>query len=376
MDIKNSLVLILFLVLASCGKGENTVINGTFSGHVQQTVYLEQISISNISIVDSAVTDDKGRFKFKLQMSDEYPVFYNLRVKEHNVPILLSAGERLSIKSLGNISRNYTVSGSEGTEYIKEFNEKGIRLREDIDSLNMVYYMNEYNIIESLTRRLVEYKQDIIKYVVERANSLVSIYALYQYYPTGGRIFDNISDILYYEMVYDSLNNYFPASPHVVSLKKDIENMHNRMEVANMLSTARTQLASFPEINLPDIQDRRIKLSSFLGKVVLLDFWISTHPESKLNNADLKEIYDRFSADGFEIYQVSLDDSKSEWLNNVHDQRINWISVRDRNGWASMSARLYNVNSLPANYLIDRDGNIIGKDISCEELAGKLKEIL
>ncbi|MCD7962573.1 MAG: AhpC/TSA family protein [Rikenellaceae bacterium] len=379
MNNKNILIFILFVLLISCGrKSNNTHINGTFSGQIEQNIYLEQITISDILLIDSAKTNNKGNFKFKFHINEKHPVFYNLRINEHNVPLLLSAGEKLNINSLGNISRNYMVSGSEGTESIKEYNNKVVRLKEAIDTLNAIYYMGpRLDIIENLSRLLIEYKQDIIKYVVVNSNSLASIYALYQHFPTtGDRIFDKNSDILYYKMVYDSLCLLYPDSPHVISLKKDIDNMEYSRQADNMLAAARAETTAFPEIDLPDINDKKVKLSSLYGKVILLDFWMSASPDSKLNNADLKEIYQEFVDYGFEVYQVSLDDSKAQWINTVFEQNLTWISVRDINGRSSMSARLYNVARVPANYLIDKEGNIVGKNLFGEELYSKIQEIL
>lgn len=379
MNNKNILIFILFVLLISCGrKSNNTHINGTFSGQIEQNIYLEQITISDILLIDSAKTNNKGNFKFKFHINEKHPVFYNLRINEHNVPLLLSAGEKLNINSLGNISRNYMVSGSEGTESIKEYNNKVVRLKEAIDTLNAIYYMGpRLDIIENLSRLLIEYKQDIIKYVVVNSNSLASIYALYQHFPTtGDRIFDKNSDILYYKMVYDSLCLLYPDSPHVISLKKDIDNMEYSRQADNMLAAARAETTAFPEIDLPDINDKKVKLSSLYGKVILLDFWMSASPDSKLNNADLKEIYQEFVDYGFEVYQVSLDDSKAQWINTVFEQNLTWISVRDMNGRSSMSARLYNVARVPANYLIDKEGNIVGKNLFGEELYSKIQEIL
>jgi len=379
MNNKNILIFILFVLLISCGrKSNNTHINGTFSGQIEQNIYLEQITISDILLIDSAKTNNKGNFKFKFHINEKHPVFYNLRINEHNVPLLLSAGEKLNINSLGNISRNYMVSGSEGTESIKEYNNKVVRLKEAIDTLNAIYYMGpRLDIIENLSRLLIEYKQDIIKYVVVNSNSLASIYALYQHFPTtGDRIFDKNSDILYYKMVYDSLCLLYPDSPHVISLKKDIDNMEHSRQADNMLAAARAETTAFPEIDLPDINDKKVKLSSLYGKVILLDFWMSASPDSKLNNADLKEIYQEFVDYGFEVYQVSLDDSKAQWINTVFEQNLTWISVRDMNGRSSMSARLYNVARVPANYLIDKEGNIVGKNLFGEELYSKIQEIL
>ena len=128
---------------------------------------------------------------------------------------------------------------------------------------------------------------------------------------------------------------------------------------------------------MTDIYGKKIRLSSLLGKVVLLDFWSAELGNSNALNAELKEIYDTYrNADTpFEVYQVAIDTSKPLWITAVQEQQLPWISVSDLRGRASTSLGLYNVRKLPANFLIDKEGTLVARDIYGKTLDAKLRQL-
>ena len=121
---------------------------------------------------------------------------------------------------------------------------------------------------------------------------------------------------------------------------------------------------------------KKVKLSSIRDKVVLLDFWSAAAPESRLLNAELMQLYRKYAGQGFEVYQVALDESKPLWITAVQEQKLPWISVCDFQGANSPAVRLYNVTSLPANFLIDREGRIVARNLTESQLDARLDELL
>jgi hypothetical protein len=105
---------------------------------------------------------------------------------------------------------------------------------------------------------------------------------------------------------------------------------------------------------------------------VLLTFWASQDENSRRENRHLKKLYNGYKSKGFEIYQVSLDKSKILWESAIAQDGIDWVSVSDLQASNSYAARVYNVSSIPSNYLISRDGDIIGKDLFGSLLDEKL----
>ena len=94
---------------------------------------------------------------------------------------------------------------------------------------------------------------------------------------------------------------------------------------------------------------------------------------SNAMNADLKELYAKYHDQGFEIYQVAIDTSKAAWINVIQEQKLPWISVCDLKGDASPVIGEYNIRKLPANYIIDRKGQIVGKDLIGKDLEAEVK---
>lgn len=130
------------------------------------------------------------------------------------------------------------------------------------------------------------------------------------------------------------------------------------------------------EIALPSISGDTLRLSSLQGKVVLLDFWASWCGPCRVANKGLVKIYDKFKDKGFEIYSVSLDTEKADWLKAVRKDKITWQQVIDRGGWETPTAMNWGIYALPTSYLIDRNGRLLAMDLEGKELEKALKELI
>lgn len=130
------------------------------------------------------------------------------------------------------------------------------------------------------------------------------------------------------------------------------------------------------EIALPAVNGDTLRLSSLRGKVVLLDFWASWCGPCRVANRGLSKIYSKFKDKGFEIYSVSLDEKKEDWLKAIKKDKITWLQVIDPGGWETPTARMWRVEALPTSYLIDRDGRLIAMDMEGKDLEDALKYLL
>ena len=127
--------------------------------------------------------------------------------------------------------------------------------------------------------------------------------------------------------------------------------------------------------DLMDIEGRRIALSSLKGKYVLLTFWSYRSKECLVENLQLKEYYKIYKSKGFEIYQINVDESETDWKRAVKYDELPWISTREDDPRNPANARLFNVTRLPSNYLFDKDGNIIGSNLHDRVLQIKLEQL-
>jgi thiol-disulfide isomerase/thioredoxin len=130
------------------------------------------------------------------------------------------------------------------------------------------------------------------------------------------------------------------------------------------------------EIALPSASGDTLRLSSLKGKVVLLDFWASWCGPCRVANKGLTKLYQKFKAKGFEIYSVSLDNEKGNWLKAIKKDKISWLQVIDPGGWETPTAAKWGIYALPTSFLIDKEGRLIAMDLEGEYLEKVLKEML
>ena len=134
--------------------------------------------------------------------------------------------------------------------------------------------------------------------------------------------------------------------------------------------------ATVPEIELANEKDSIVKLSSFNGKVVLIDFWASWCAPCRAANPYIQQLYKKYKAKGFEVFAVSLDVKKDAWLKAVKKDKLTYTQVIDSGGWNSKVAERYFVDQLPTNFLLDKTGKIVAINLEGKELFDKVKELV
>jgi peroxiredoxin len=130
------------------------------------------------------------------------------------------------------------------------------------------------------------------------------------------------------------------------------------------------------DFSLPDLKGDSIRLSSMKGKVFLLDFWASWCVPCRFSNKQLIKLYTKYKDKGFEILGVSLDDNKNAWKKAIGKDKITWLQINDNGGWDALSAMKWNINAIPASFLIDKDGNVVAIDPEKQELENRVKQLL
>lgn len=131
-----------------------------------------------------------------------------------------------------------------------------------------------------------------------------------------------------------------------------------------------------PEIALPDPEGKIVKLSSFRGKFILVDFWAKWCGPCRAENPNVVKAYNQFKDKGFDILSVSLDRTKEDWVKAIQDDGLTWNHVSDLKFFDSQAAKDYNINAIPFSILIDPKGIIIAKNLRGVDLQKKLDEVL
>lgn len=364
-------ILAAALLLGSCTSSQINL-SGRMSGTRSQTLYLQEYTPSGERLIDSTAMNEKGDFHFKLKGDKESPRLYHLVCDQERIPLLLQGGDRVEVSSIGNLTRNYTVQGSDESELLRGFYQAYLQGLTELDRLAAAYARDESEeTIRAYSEEFRRIKREQLRFVVEHKASMAAIYAIYQRLPGDAYLFNQESDAIYYRTVKEALSERYPTSPYIALLERDIERLEGYQDLLS-----RVQETGFPDLELPDMYGQKKRLSELSGKVILLDFWSAELGNSNQLNAELKELYARYKERGFEVYQVGVDRSKALWIERVQEQALPWISVSDLKGEASIACRLYNIQKLPTNFLINRDGTIAGQDLHGEELERELKRLL
>ena len=382
MKKKYLLVALIASVLYSCNDSK-FMIDGRIACHPNCKIYLDLITPGQQEVIDSTKLDDNGNFTFTVATLDDNPAWYNLRLHQAGeiIPLILKSGDRVNVNSIGNINRNYIVEGSEDSRLMKNISSILSNGAQTLDSIANLYIGAHDAVVKNALhqeylKRYYAIKKDHIKFIVKNAKSIVSIYALYQRLPNEETLLNRDSDILYYKMIADSTKTRYPNSPYVRSIQRIVTEYNDNLNLANQIQDEFDNPSNYPEIELPDMYGTNIRLSESAGKVILVDFWSATSTQSKLINTKLIEQYEEYSKRGFEVYQVSTDTSKSAWINAIQEQKLPWITVCDFLAESSSPIAAYNIKEIPSNYLIDKEGNIVAKNIYGAELEAKLAEII
>ena len=365
----------VLMTLASC-QSSKVKISGRFVGSQADVVYLEQATALEQILLDSVKLGEDGRFDLRLDNVSNTPSLYNIIFDNERIPLLLTGGDDIEVNAAGKIARNYTVEGSLESELLREFNQNFIEGAIKLNGM-ISKYSDELSEEErkSLTKEYsklyLDIKQQQLHFIVENKNRIAAVYALHQRLMNENYLFNGDSDVIYYRTVADAVAETYPESHYLPILRSQIARMDAQI---SLLSKVKEM--NMPEIELPDMFGNNRTLSSLNGKVILLQFWSAAAGNSNAMNADLKELYAKYKDNGFEIFQVSFDRSKAVWINAVQEQKLPWISVCDLRGETSPTVGEYNVQNVPTSYLIDRDGQIVGKDLTSEKLEAEVKRLI
>jgi len=131
-----------------------------------------------------------------------------------------------------------------------------------------------------------------------------------------------------------------------------------------------------PEIALPGVDGKIVKLSDLKGKLVLIDFWASWCGPCRKSNPKLVRLYDKYKNLGFEIFGVSIDESKADWKKAINKDKLQWKQVINNKGWEGSVPQIWKIEQIPTSYLIDKSGNIIAIDLPVNELENKIADLL
>lgn len=374
-----SVVIVFGLGLASCqgpASGQ-PFLEGKAEGLQGQHVFLEKIYPDKLELVDSAVVDANGLFRFykKPDAYGHYRVRFGgtaqtARMAPYSqiIFLLTHPGETLRLETRAPaLVANCRLEGSPQSQDLlallkkKNAHERlGDSLRTALNTLTYApdfpqraraadsLYFNSEVQLKTLARQMIEKNQ----------GNLVSL--------EGLGFLKLEEDFPLFKKTAEALRKSHPDNPFVKIL------------VANIEVKGRTAIgAEAPDIRQPGPDGKVYSLHSLRGKYVLLDFWASWCRPCRAENPTLVQAFKKYKDKGFDIFQVSLDRDKNAWLAAIQQDGLGgWHHVSDLKMWESEPAKLYNVTGIPKSFLLDPNGIIIATDLRGPALEAKLAEVL
>jgi len=380
------IVLAVILSFTACSTEKTGYkLDGTLSNSNGEIVRLLVMKENNLEPLDSVKVNESGQFSFSGNL--ESPNFFMLTSGQMNyITLIINPGEKITIDAdITNMIENYEIKGSPDSKLIKDYTAKLMATIEDLTKLSQVYQdsiqsPNLPSIMEKLNVESEIIAEDMrsftIEFIEDNTGSLATLMALYQQLGPRQSVLDPIEYFSYYESVDSILYEKYPESEPVNTLHENVADLKEQMKLTelrnNMLGTGKTP----PEIALPNLNGDTLRLSSTKGKIVLLDFWAAWCSPCRRENPNLLANYKKYHDKGFEIYQVSLDKTRENWLAGIEEDGLGeWLHVSDLKYWSSSVVPLFQIEGIPASFLLDREGKIIAQNLRGEALGAKLEEI-
>jgi len=357
----------LSLFLFSCKDKDAFAISGTITnpGSLKK-IYLLEADSTQISVVDSTNLSDQGKFQFK--HVTPYANFFKIRVGGNIFSLIAKNGDAIEFSNnLTDNTHAYQISGSEEADKVKEFSkitdyyvdktgkitqeyeDKAQALGRESDSLINIYR-------PLFIKNMDEFSRASLKFGNENKNTLEGFYAV-----------ASLEDPAKYEQ---EMIAYAGAIKDGFKFK---DNPAVQQFIRQMMKLKPVSVGhAAPDFTIGGIDGKPIKLSDYKGKYVMLDFWASWCGPCRQENPNVVKQYAIFKPLGLNILGISLDTDKGAWQQAVTHDNLSWTHASDLKTFEGPVERLYQINAIPSNFIIDPQGIIIAKNVT----GGDLEEFL
>ena len=373
-------VALAALCMVSCSEKKFHV-EGSITNAKDSVLYLENISLMGPEVIDSVRLDADGKFSLSGE-AQQAPEFYRLRIYDQIISLSIDSTETVTINAAyPQMASQYEVSGSENCSKIKELALRQMQLQQRAMAVSRNEALTVDQSNDSILAMIDQYKDEVKReYIFPDPSKPYAYFALFQ--ALGNTLIfnprNNPDDIKVFAAVATSWDTYWPDAERGKNLHNiAIEGMKNvrtmEAEQAKTIDPSKIQTAGVIDIALNDNKGRLRKLTDLKGQVVLLDFHVFDQKDSPARILALRELYNKYHAKGFEIYQVSLDNDEHFWKQQT--AALPWVSVRN-DGSNDSFLTLYNVQTLPEFFLIDRGNNLISRSQQIQDIDKAIMSLL
>jgi peroxiredoxin len=367
-SIKINIFILVAILVVSCGKVGKQEFDGSVmvSGEVKNApegkIEIYKFVDQSTEIIGEIPMGSGGDFEYQLTLDG--PGFFELHLMNQKIIKLALYAEDVEISYDFNDGASLKVEGSEDSQNLQKIEVLTSEFQKTVNDLNTAYFeamskrdQEAIKSIQTTAMNLEDTQSQKVKEVLESMKGSFATMA-------GISMLNIKNDFQYIDELVTGLNEKYPNT-------KMIQSLLNQLDDMRALSIG--QVA--PEISLPNPNEELIKLSDLRGKYVLIDFWAAWCRPCREENPNVVRLYNQYKDQGFEVFGVSLDRTKEAWIKAIADDNLTWTHVSDLKYFNSEAAATYQINAIPATYLLDMEGKIIGKDLRGASLENKLKEI-